>query len=181
MTPQHHLPADIERTSFNIITEELEMMGLTPPPDAHEAVVKRVIHTTADSTMRGISTLPPRGGAGRQGPPRRSVIVTDRIWRWPASPSPVWRSWAARPAVIWLTLRWPPPQKKKAGTTRAVAAMKRQHRASGAILAVGNAPTALLTIAEQIESGLRPALVISNAGGLCERGGEQGAALRRLQ
>ena len=30
----------------------------------------------------------------------------------------------------------------------------------GAILAVGNAPTALLTIAEQIENGLRPALVI---------------------
>ena len=29
-----------------------------------------------------------------------------------------------------------------------------------AALAVGNAPTALLTIAEQIESGLRPALVI---------------------
>ena len=47
MTPQHHLPADIERTSFHIITEELEMMGLTPPPE-HEAVVKRVIHTTAD-------------------------------------------------------------------------------------------------------------------------------------
>ena len=47
MTPQHHLPADIERTSFHIITEELEMMGMTPPPE-HEAVVKRVIHTTAD-------------------------------------------------------------------------------------------------------------------------------------
>ena len=42
MTPQHHLPADIERTSFHIITEELEMMGLTPPPE-HEAVVKRVL------------------------------------------------------------------------------------------------------------------------------------------
>ena len=47
LTPQHHLPADIERTSFRIITEELDMMGLTPPPE-HEAVVKRVIHTTAD-------------------------------------------------------------------------------------------------------------------------------------
>ena len=47
LTPQHHLPADIERTSFHIITEELEMMGMTPPPE-HEAVVKRVIHTTAD-------------------------------------------------------------------------------------------------------------------------------------
>ena len=38
------------------------------------------------------------------------------------------------------------------------------HRAAqehpGAILAVGNAPTALLTIAEELEAGLRPALVI---------------------
>ena len=50
---------------------------------------------------------------------------------------------------------------KTAGTTRAVASM---HRAAqehpDAILAVGNAPTALLTIAEEIETGLRPALVI---------------------
>ena len=46
-------------------------------------------------------------------------------------------------------------------TPGAVASM---HRAAqehpGAILAVGNAPTALLTIAEEIEAGLRPALVI---------------------
>ena len=30
MTPQHHLPADIERTSLSIITAELDTMGLTP-------------------------------------------------------------------------------------------------------------------------------------------------------
>ena len=47
MTPQHHLPADIERTSLSIITAELEALGLTPPPET-AAVVKRVIHTTAD-------------------------------------------------------------------------------------------------------------------------------------
>lgn len=29
MTPQHHLPADIERTSLSIITAELDAMGLT--------------------------------------------------------------------------------------------------------------------------------------------------------
>ena len=50
---------------------------------------------------------------------------------------------------------------RAAGTTRAVAAM---HLAAqqypGAVLAVGNAPTALLAIAEEIETGLRPALVI---------------------
>ena len=47
MTPQHHLPADIERTSLSIITAELDAMGLTPSPET-AAVVKRVIHTTAD-------------------------------------------------------------------------------------------------------------------------------------
>ena len=51
---------------------------------------------------------------------------------------------------------------KTNGTTRAVASMQRaaaEH--PGAILAVGNAPTALLTIADLIETaGLRPALVI---------------------
>ena len=46
MTPQHHLPADIERTSISIITRELDELGLTPPPET-AAVVKRVIHTTA--------------------------------------------------------------------------------------------------------------------------------------
>ena len=33
MTPQHHLPADIERTSLSIITAELAELGLTPPPE----------------------------------------------------------------------------------------------------------------------------------------------------
>ena len=50
---------------------------------------------------------------------------------------------------------------KAEGTTRAVASMRRaaaEH--PNAVFAVGNAPTALLTIAEEIENGLRPALVI---------------------
>ena len=88
MTPQHHLPADIERTSLSIITTELAELGLTPPSET-AAVVKRVIHTTADFDYA------------------RNLRVTP-----------------------------------------------------GAVLAVGNAPTALLTIADQIEAGLRPALVI---------------------
>ena len=52
-------------------------------------------------------------------------------------------------------------QARKNGTTRAVAAMR--HAAEtlpGALLAVGNAPTALLEIADLIEGGLRPALVV---------------------
>lgn len=50
MTPQHHLPADIERTSMGIITAELAARGLAIPPE-NAAVVKRVIHTTADLSL----------------------------------------------------------------------------------------------------------------------------------
>ena len=47
MMPQHHLPADIERTSMKIIAGELAQRGLDIPPE-NAPVVKRVIHTTAD-------------------------------------------------------------------------------------------------------------------------------------
>ena len=51
---------------------------------------------------------------------------------------------------------------KEQGCTRASAAMAYAARQyPGAILAVGNAPTALFRIADEIENGLRPALVIA--------------------
>ena len=146
MTPQHHLPADIERTSFHIITEELEMMGLTPPPE-HEAVVKRVIHTTADfDYARNLHFTPRAVEQAVKALHAGAVIVTDTNMALACC-------YMADPEVAAAA--------KEAGTTRAVAAMKKAAQEHpGAILAVGNAPTALLTIAEQIESGLRPALVI---------------------
>ena len=45
--PRHTLPGDIERTSLAIIAEELAARGLTLPPE-NDAVVRRVIHATAD-------------------------------------------------------------------------------------------------------------------------------------
>ena len=51
MNGKHTLPADIERTSMAIITQELAAAGIELPPQ-HAAVVKRVIHTTADLIMR---------------------------------------------------------------------------------------------------------------------------------
>ena len=50
---------------------------------------------------------------------------------------------------------------KEKGTTRAVAAMEKAVKQfPNAVFTIGNAPTALLRIAELIEEGLRPALVI---------------------
>ena len=43
----HKLPADIERESMRIIAAELAQLGIALPPET-AAVVKRVIHTTAD-------------------------------------------------------------------------------------------------------------------------------------
>ena len=58
MTPQHHLPADIERTSLSIITKELDEMGLTPPPET-AAVVKRVSTPPPTLTTPKICGSPP--------------------------------------------------------------------------------------------------------------------------
>ena len=75
MTPQHHLPADIERTSLSIITAELAELGLTPPPET-APVVKRVIHTTADFDYAQNLRFTP-------GPPSSPTPT----WRWRASRS----------------------------------------------------------------------------------------------
>ena len=158
--PQHHLPADIERTSLSIITQELAALGLTPPPET-EAVVKRVIHTTADfDYARNLRFTPGAVAAGIAALQAGTPIITDtNMARTGISQTALTRlgstalCYMADPEVANLAA--------ETGTTRAVASM---HRAAqehpGAILAVGNAPTALLAIAEQIEAGLRPALVI---------------------
>lgn len=160
MTPQHHLPADIERTSLSIITAELAELGLTPPPET-AAVVKRVIHTTADfDYARNLHFTPGAVAAGVKALRAGIPIITDTNMALAGITKPglarlggTALCYMADPEVAALA--------KAGGTTRAVASMQRAAQEHpGAVLAVGNAPTALLTIADQIEAGLRPALVI---------------------
>ena len=160
MTPQHHLPADIERTSISIITRELEELGLTPPPET-AAVVKRVIHTTADfDYAKNLRFTPGAVQAAVRALQRGAVIVTDTNMALAGISRPGLAKLGCE-AVCYMADPAVAEAAKQAGTTRAVAAMHRAAREHpGAILAVGNAPTALLTIAEEIEAGLRPALVI---------------------
>ena len=160
MTPQHHLPADIERTSISIITRELDELGLTPPPET-AAVVKRVIHTTADfDYAKNLRFTPGAVQAAVRALQRGAVIVTDTNMALAGISRPGLAKLGCE-AVCYMADPAVAEAAKQAGTTRAVAAMHRAARKHpGAILAVGNAPTALLTIAEEIEAGLRPALVI---------------------
>lgn len=160
MTPQHHLPADIERTSMGIITEELARCGLVIPEE-NAAVVRRVIHTTADfdyaenlhfingAVAAGIAAM--RGGA---------TIITDTNMALAGITKPGLAKLGGQ-ALCFMADPAVATAAKETGTTRAVAAM---HKAAaeypGAALAIGNAPTALFAIADAIEAGLRPAIVI---------------------
>ena len=160
MTPQHHLPADIERTSMGIITAELDAMGLTPPPET-APVVKRVIHTTADfDYARNLRFTPGAVAAGVAALQAGTPIVTDTNMALAGITKPGLAKLGGL-ALCYMSDPDIAARAKETGTTRAVASMhKAAEEHPGAVLAVGNAPTALLTIAEEIEAGLRPALVI---------------------
>ena len=155
------LPGEIERTSMEIIAGELAQRGIVIPPE-QEAVVKRVIHTTADfdfaQTLRFSEHAVALGVAALK---RGTNIVTDTNMA---------RSGVSRPSLAklggqvfcYMADEDVARAAKENGTTRAVAAMEKMAREQpGAILAVGNAPTALLELAQLIEKGLRPALVIA--------------------
>ena len=160
MTPQHHLPADIERTSMSIITEELAQRRLEVPPE-NAAVVKRVIHTTADfDYAQNLHFTPAAVAAGIAAMHEGVTIITDTNMALAGITKPGLKKLNGE-AICYMADPAVAEAAKQAGTTRAVAAMHRAAREHpGAILAIGNAPTALLTIAEEMEAGLRPALVI---------------------
>ena len=160
MTLQHHLPADIERTSLAIITEELNQMGLVFPENT-APVVKRVIHTTADfDYARNLHFTPGAVAAGIAALRSGTPIVTDTTMALAGISKPGLAKLGTT-ALCYVADPEVAAAAKQQGTTRAVAAVHKAAAAyPGAILAVGNSPTALLTIADQIEAGLRPALVI---------------------
>ena len=161
MNTRHTLPGDIERTSMSIIAAELAERGVVLPPE-QEAVVKRVIHTTADFDYANNLRFTPGAAELGQAALKRGVpIVTDTNMAKAGISKPsleafgcTLRCFMAEPEVARLA--------RERGLTRAAVSMERAAQEyPGAILAVGNAPTALLRIAELMEEGLRPALVIA--------------------
>ena len=159
---KHTLPGDIERTSMSIIAEELKARNITLPPE-HEAVVKRVIHTTADFDYAETLRFTPQAVERGQAALRRGVpIVTDTNMAKAGISRPSLEKlgcslhcYMAEPDIA--------AQAREQGLTRAAVSMERAAREyPGAVLAVGNAPTALLRIAELMEEQeLRPTLVIA--------------------
>ena len=152
------LPGEIEKRSMERIAAELPH----PVPPEHEAVVKRVIHTTADFDYADTLVFSPdvcakavellRNGA---------TIVTDTRMAW----SGVNKAACSQLGVdvcCFIGDADVAIAAKEAGTTRAAASIDKAAGLQGPVIfAIGNAPTALVRIYERIQEGtLSPALVI---------------------
>ncbi|MBQ3374713.1 MAG: precorrin-8X methylmutase [Oscillospiraceae bacterium] len=154
------LPGEIERRSMEIIAQELAERGIVLSPEV-QSVVHRVIHATADFDYA--SSLVFTEDAVRfavEALQKGTPIITDTNMA-KAGISAAALGKVGAEAYCFMAEPFIADQARKAGTTRAVAAMEyAAEHYPGAVLAIGNAPTALFQICEQIENGLRPALVI---------------------
>lgn len=152
-------PAGIERESMRMIEEELARRGIALPPE-HAAIVKRVIHATADfdyaETLRFTPDAASRGAAALCG----GVIVTDTNMALAGISKPTLERLRASAHCL-MAEDAVAREARERGLTRAAVSMSRAwERYPGAAFVVGNAPTALLRLAELIDAGARPPLVV---------------------
>ncbi|WP_292018224.1 precorrin-8X methylmutase [Megasphaera sp. UBA4382] len=160
MKVEHILPADIERRSMEIIEEELGDIIL--PPD-EKAIIKRVVHTTADfDYVRNLRFSPGAVRRGLEALKRGCTIVTDTNMACMGISAPGLNKLGAG-KVCYMADSDVAQAAREQGTTRAQASMDKAAKLTGPlIIAVGNAPTALLRLKELIESGrINPDLIIA--------------------
>ena len=156
---QRVAPAEIEARSMEII--QLELGERTFPPEILP-VVKRVIHTTADFDYAGNLVFSP--GAVEKGVAALKAgcaLVTDTQMARAGVNKRVLEKFGGE-ALCFMSDPDVAAEAKARGVTRAAVSMERAARLDRPlILALGNAPTALVRACELLEAGeLRPALII---------------------
>ena len=152
-------PMEIEKRSFEIITELLGDRTLDPE---NELVIKRVIHTSADfdyvdnlvfsdhAVQKALEAL--RGGCD---------IVTDTQMAKAGINKGILEKLGGQ-VHCFMSDPDVAQEAKERGITRAIVSMERAAKLEKpCIFAIGNAPTALISLHEQIQAGLlNPALII---------------------
>ncbi len=155
----HMKPADIEKRSFAIITEELG--GRTFPEGVAE-VVKRVIHTSADFDYAdNLCFSPDAVEQAKAALEAGATIVTDTNMALAGISKPTLAKLGGK-AVCLMADEAVAREAKARGVTRATVSMEHAAKLDGPLIfAIGNAPTALIRLHELIEAGaVSPALVI---------------------
>ena len=153
-------PTQIEARSMQIIEAGLRARGVSLPPE-ELAVLQRVIHTTADFGY--VDNLVFAGDAARAGIAalvRGCTVVTDTHMAEAGISKPALARLGAE-LRCFVTDADVIGAARATHETRATMAMRKALASCpGAILAVGNAPTALFELCAQLRAGARPALVI---------------------
>lgn len=155
----HMKPADIEKRSFAIITEEL---GGRTFPDGVAEVVKRVIHTSADFDYAdNLCFSPDAVEQAKAALEAGATIVTDTNMALAGISKPTLAKLGGK-AVCLMADEAVAREAKARGVTRATVSMEHAAKLDGPLIfAIGNAPTALIRLHELIEEGaVSPALVI---------------------
>lgn len=152
-------PKDIEKRSFEIITELLGSRRLDPE---NEPVIKRVIHTTADFDFADSLVFSPHAvEQGLRALRAGCDIVTDTQMAKAGISKPALEKLGGQ-VHCFMSDADVAQEAQKRGLTRAAVSMERAAALQKpCIFAVGNAPTALLRLRELIDDGrVAPALVI---------------------
>lgn len=156
------LPQQIEARSFAIIEQELQALGCLPLPEETAAIIKRVIHTTADfDYVRNLYVSPDAVQAATEALCAGAVIVTDTSM----AQAGINKRTAAELGCSVECLIADPEVAERArqqSSTRSVAAVDiAAARWPDGIYVVGNAPTALMRLHERYTMGdFFPRLVI---------------------
>jgi len=152
-------PAEIEKRSFEIITQERN--GRTFPED-QDSIIKRVIHTAADFEYADTMCFSENAVAlAKEAIQNGACIVTDTQM---AKAGINKKSLAKHGGEVFCFMSDEDVamEAKEKGVTRASVSMEKASRMNkDLIIAVGNAPTALVKLYELIHEGkIKPKLVI---------------------
>lgn len=153
-------PREIETRSFEIISEELGPLALSP---AEQLVVKRVIHTTADfDYARTLCFTPHAVEQGIAALAAGATVVTDTTMVAAGINKRVLGSFGGEVRTF-IGDADVAEEARARGVTRSAIAMDRAAQLEGPVVfAIGNAPTALARLARLVSDGalVNPALVI---------------------
>lgn len=151
-------PQEIYRRSFATIRAEADLSAV--PADI-EPLLVRMIHAAGDpGIVADLAWTPDAVEAGRRALARGSIILVDAEM----VAAGVIRARLPAANAVLCTLREPgiAEAAQAAGTTRSAAAVERwRDRLEGAVVAIGNAPTALFRLLELLDSGApKPAVIL---------------------
>lgn len=159
MEVERILPSEIEKRSFEIISEELGGIVLEP---ANAPIIKRVIHTTADfEYVNNLFFSPGAVDKALKIMKEGADIVTDTQMAMAGINKAALERLNMKISCFISDFDVKQAAEMK-GTTRAEASMNKASGLDGNIIfVVGNAPTALIRLYELIqEKRIKPALII---------------------